>query len=226
MEAFRRMQRLLLPELESTTTTCSTADDPLRRFNRDTEWLAAGLLVVIFFAALAFAVLVPERHSTMADPLNKASQAKSGSSLTADAATLFRIVDLNAERSPSEIISGTTNRVDQGLPEAKAAAGSSSLPILVWGAEICSETTRATAQANGSKWSSAYQEDSARVIRTKIPPERYRSSGRLKAVDVKTRLIVLWHHSLLRSEKPQSWALFSDSSKRKKAAYTAAGGTP
>jgi hypothetical protein len=223
MEVFRRMQRLLPQELESTTTTCPAANDVLRRFSRDTEWLVAGLLGVLFFAALAFAVLVPERHPTTADLPNEASQAKSGSPLNADAATLFSIVDLNAKRSTSETISGTT-RVDHGLSEAKVAAASSSLPILVWGAEIGSETTRATAQANGSKWSPTYRQDSARVIRAKIPPERDRSSGRLKAVDVKARLIALWHQSLLRSEKPQRWALFSNLNRRKKVAYTAARG--
>lgn len=186
MEVFRRMQRLLFSKLESTTATCLAANDVLRRFNRDTEWLAVGLLGVVFFAVLVFAVLVPERHPTTANLPKEVDQAKSGSWPTADAVTPFRTID--AGRFTNQATLRTATHVDSGLTEAKAAA-SNSIPILVWGAEIGPETSRTVAQKNGTNRSPESGEDSARVIRAKIPPNRHRLPGRLKAVDVKTRLI-------------------------------------
>jgi hypothetical protein len=199
MEVFRRMQRLLFSKLKSTTATCLSANDVLKRFNRDTEWLAAGLLCVVFFAVLAFAVLVPERHPTTADLSKEFDQAKSDSPPTADAVTLFRTV--GAGRFTNQATLGTTTHVDSGFPEAKTAAASNSLAILVWGAEIGPETSRTVGQKNGINRSPESEEDSARVIRAKIAQNGYRSPGRLKAVDVKMRLIALWRQSLLRSEK-------------------------
>jgi len=66
-------------------------------------------------------------------------------------------------------------------------------------------------QANAPSWS-----------HTKIPNVRLRSSMRPRYVDVRTRLIALWHHSL-RHEKSRGGTLFSNLNRgaRKKAAYTA-----
>jgi hypothetical protein len=46
---------------------------------------------------------------------------------------------------------------------------------------------------------------------------------RPRFVDVKMRLIALWHQSLVRTERSRSWTLFSNSNKgeRKKVGYTA-----
>jgi hypothetical protein len=198
------------------------ANDVLRRFTRDTEWVAVGLLGAVFFVALAFAALVPERYPKTADPTKEASQAKPGSSLNADALALFRVVDLNAKRSTSEVTSGAATHVDQRITEnssktnlagMEAGAASTPSPALVSSPEI----GRTIARANASNWSP----DSARVIRARILQERYRSTGRLRAVDVKMRLIALWHQSLLRSEKARGWATFSNLNRRKKAAYAA-----
>jgi len=66
-------------------------------------------------------------------------------------------------------------------------------------------------QANAPSWS-----------HTKIPNVRLRSSMHPRHVDVKTRLIALWHQSL-RHEKSRGGTLFSNSNKgaRKKVGYTA-----
>jgi hypothetical protein len=181
-------------------------NDVLRRFSRDTEWVAAGLLGAVFFAALALAVLLPERHPNAADLTKEASQAKPGSSLSADAATHFRIVDLNAKRSTSEVTSETAPHVDQGfteisskesLAQMEATTGSTPPLVLVFSPGI----SRAIARTNASRSSPAHEQDSVRV-RLNIPKEKYRSSGRFRAVDVKMRLIALWRQSLRRSEKP------------------------
>jgi hypothetical protein len=78
-------------------------------------------------------------------------------------------------------------------------------------------------EANATSWSPANRPDSARVIRPKILDVKYRSSVRPRYVDVKTRLIALWHQTL-RGEKSRGWTLFSNSNKwqRKKISYTAA----
>jgi hypothetical protein len=38
------------------------ANAVLREFDRDTRWVAAGLLAILLLVALAFVVLFPERH--------------------------------------------------------------------------------------------------------------------------------------------------------------------
>src|SRR5208283_4959519 len=154
---------------------------------------------------------------------------QSGSLSNADLAALFGVEDLNAKK---EICSQVTSRMapsaDQGSADfsseknpaqTEAAAGVTPTPVLV----LSPEKGRLLAQANGSKWSPAHRRGSERVIRTKIPQERYRSAGRLRDVDVKMRLLALWHQSLVRSERSGSWTLFSNSRKgeRKKVSYTA-----
>jgi len=77
-------------------------------------------------------------------------------------------------------------------------------------------------QANATSWSSSHRSDSAHAAQTKIPNVRLRSSMHPRYVDVRTRLIALWHHSL-QHEKSRGGTLFSNSNKRarKKVGYTA-----
>jgi hypothetical protein len=203
-------------------------NDVLRSFNRDTGYLAAGLLGVVAFSALALATLVPERYSKTADLTKQTSQAQSGSLLNADFATLLNGGNLSAERSTSQVTSGTAASADQGFAEfssdenlarMKVAAAPTPAPVLM----LCPEMNRLLAQANGSKVTPARRPDFARVIGTRTPQERHKSSGRLRDVDVKTRLIALWHQSLQR-EKSHGWTLLSNSNKwrGKKISYTAA----
>ena len=79
------------------------ANDVLRKFNRDTRWVAAGLLGTLLLAALAFVVLLPERHTMTAVLSERASQAESGSSRNENAATGFRSTDLSANLSTSAV---------------------------------------------------------------------------------------------------------------------------
>ena len=63
--------------------------------------------------------------------------------------------------------------------------------------------------------------DSARVIHRKTPSGSYRSSIRRSIVDVRSRLIALWHQSL--RDKSRGWTPFSNSAKwqRENISYTA-----
>src|SRR6266436_7822754 len=74
---------------------------------------------------------------------------------------------------------------------------------------------------NVSDWSPPQPKQSAQAIRGKAPYRRCKWSVGLGDVDVKKRLIELWHQSLARTEKPRSWAIFSKLDRRKKAAFTA-----
>ena len=67
--------------------------------------------------------------------------------------------------------------------------------------------------ANATSWSSAHPYDFARVIQSKIHNIRHRSPARLRFVDVKMRLIALWHQSLARSQRPSAGQGFWNSNK-------------
>ena len=50
--------------------------DMIRRFNRDTWWVATGVLGTVIFAALVLAVLVQERHPKRHDLTQEASTSR------------------------------------------------------------------------------------------------------------------------------------------------------
>ena len=82
---------------------------------------------------------------------------------------------------------------------------------------------RNDAQANPDAGPLANRQDSARAIGPKARNASNRSSVASRTVDVKRRLIELWHQSLAKSEKSRSWTAFSNltGGAKKKAAYTA-----
>jgi hypothetical protein len=71
-------------------------------------------------------------------------------------------------------------------------------------------------------WSGADQPESARAARPRVHNLRHRFPFRPRLVDVRTRLIELWHQSLARVEKPRGWTLFSDphQTRSKKISYS------
>ena len=77
-------------------------NDVIRRFNRDTGWLATGVLGAMVFAALVFAVLVQERHPKAVDLTEGARQARGDLLLNANFATLSKVVGLNGKSSPAK----------------------------------------------------------------------------------------------------------------------------
>jgi hypothetical protein len=170
-----------------------------RRLNRDTTLVATGLLGAVIFAALVLALL--EYHPKADDLTMEASQTTGSGLLNADPFALGNVAGSNGQ-STTEITSQQAMSVDR---------------------EFTPEIKLLDVQANATSWSAANRPDSARVIRPKIPDVKYRSSVRPRYVDVKTRLIALWHQSL-RGEKSRGWTLFSNSNKwqRKKISYTAA----
>jgi hypothetical protein len=201
-------------------------NDVLRRFNRDTALLVVWILGALIFAALVLAVLIPDPRQRMTGLQRRAIHAESTPSLAGNAAKLVEVVDSNAKRSANQVLLGTLTHIDQGSSESsskeshgqtEAAAGSTPAPVLV-----LPEPRPSIATANVSSWSPPQPKQSANAIRGKAPYRRGISSGTPRDIDVKKRLIQLWHQSLARTEKEKarSWAMFSKSETKKKAAFT------
>jgi hypothetical protein len=152
----------------------------VRRLNRDTTWLATALLGTVIFAALVLAVQDSQPKAT--DLTKEARQTGGNLLLNANSAELSEVVGSNG-KSTDEITFGQATIVDHGFTP---------------------EMNHPHVQANTTSWSPAHRQDSARLIRPKISHERNRSSVRPGIVDVKIRLIALWHQSLARSERPHN----------------------
>ena len=169
--------------------------DVISRFNRDTWWLAAGVLGTVIFAALM--VAVQERQpKAVANTSNADSKMTPVPGSSVDHAFI--------ETPPQEIPSSQTE------PAA-------STPVLALTPE-----NRNDAQANPDAGPLTDRQDSARAIGPKARNASNRSSAASRSGDVKRRLIELWHQSLAKSES-RSWTAFSNltSGAKKKAAYTA-----
>jgi hypothetical protein len=196
------------------------------RFNRDTAWLAMGVVGALVFAALLLAV--QERSPKPADLTEEARQAEGNLSLNGKRGMHFTVVDLNQKNSNGKTIPEQSPSVDHRLLEISPQEDPSPRMETVASTQIPVETltpeiNHPDVEANANSWSSAHRQDSARVIRPKMHSLRYKSSPRPRLVDVKMRLIALWHQSLVGSERSRTWALFSNSNKgeRKKVGYTA-----
>jgi len=87
-------------------------------------------------------------------------------------------------------------------------------PLTVDPPTLSSKVDQPEAQASASPMLSVDPHDIARVVRPEIHSLRG-SSVRHRFVDVKLRLIELWHQSLAESERGRSLAILWSSEKRK-----------
>ena len=187
----------------------------ISRFNRDTVWLATGVLGTVIFAAVMVAVQECQR---------KATEAERDLLLNANPATVAGVV-ANTSNADGEMTPGPGSSVDHAFTEtppqeipSSQMEPAASTPVLALVPE-----NRNDAQANPDAGPLADRQDSARAIGPKARNVRNRSSAAFGSVDVKRRLIELWHQSLAKTEKSRSWTAFSNLNTRvnKKAAYTA-----
>ena len=167
----------------------------IKRFNRNTTWVATGLLAPVVFAALM--VALQERHAKAYNLTEEARQATVDPLVNGNPAAISDIVGSN-EKSTTEIASGQATSIDRGLTP-----------------------NQPNVLKNVTPSSPPERTDSARAIHTKTPSGRYRSSIRRSIVDVRSRLIALWHQSL--RAKSRGWTPFSKSDKwqRENISYTA-----
>ena len=169
--------------------------DVIKRFNRNTTWVATALLGFVVFGALI--VAFQERHAKVDD---KEARQTTGDLLNANPAAISEVVD-SKEKSTAEMTSAQATSVDRGLAP---------------------EINQPGAPATASSWSPANRLDSARVIRTKIPHVGRRKFVRHRLLDVKMRLLALWHQSLMPDEQARGWTPLSNKWRKKKISYTAA----
>jgi hypothetical protein len=171
--------------------------DVIRRFNRDTGWLATLVVGALVFAVLVLAALVQERYPKADDLTEAAIQTEPG-------------LLLNGKGSTDKLTSGQPSTVDHAFAESSPqqnpssqteVAASSSTPTLPFTREMKGQD----ASSIEDTWTPANPQDSGRVIGSKVSRARFRSSLRPRIVDVKMRLIALWHQSLVRSEKSRTW---------------------
>jgi len=222
----RALPAPVVPTQENSAALTRTSD-MIRRFNRDTWWVATAVLGTVIFATLMLAVQLQERHQRRHDLTQKTRQVERDLVLNANPTTLFRGVGLDGKdstgRTTSEQTSSPTHPPEIYPKEISSlqpeAAASTPTPVLA----SMPETNHINAQTKTSSWSPVIGRDSAGVIRPKIRKVRDRSSGSPRYVGVKRRLIELWHQSLTKSET-RSWTAFSklNSGVKKKTAYTAA----
>jgi hypothetical protein len=150
----------------------------IRRLNRNTTWVAAGLLGSVVFAALMVALQEPHRKAD--DLAEEPRQIRGDVLLNADSAAPSNVVGSNG-KSNDEIISEQATSVNHGLTL---------------------EINQPDVQAYASSWSPAHRQDTARLIPRNA---RRRPSVRPRFVHVKMRLIALWHQTLARNEKSRTW---------------------
>ena len=169
--------------------------DVIRGYNRDTAWVATGVLGAVVLAAIMLAV---HEHQS------NATQAKRDLLLNASPATVASLI-AQSSNSNGKMTSGSGSSVDHTFTEPPLEKTPTSIP------EFTPEKNR-----------NAQRQDSARV-EPKTRNVRNRSSLASRFIGVKRRLIELWHQSLAGGET-RSWTAFSklNSGVKKKTAYTAA----
>jgi hypothetical protein len=160
------------------------ASDKIRSFNRDTAWLATGVLSAVFLAALVIAV---REHQT------NATQAERDFLPNANATTVESVVAKSAN-SNENMTPGSGTGTDHALTKTPPQ-------------ELSPLETVPTAPAPTSVLAftlqthrDAPQQDSAKAPVSKTRNVRSRSSVASRFIGVKRRLIELWHQSLARSK--------------------------
>jgi hypothetical protein len=189
--------------------------DTIRKFNRDTIWLAAGVLGTVAFAALVLVIqeCQPKAKQAKSDLLENVDLERAGSALA-------KLSGSNGKVTPeqgSSVDHAFTETPILEIPSSESQPGGAT-PVL-----RLPPADRHGTQANRDSRISVHREDSTRKVEAKGRNARNRSSWFFRTVDVKRRLIELWHLSLARSARARTWTAFSNLHRgtSKKAAYTA-----
>jgi hypothetical protein len=175
------------------------------KFNRETAWLATGVVGTVVFAAIVLAV---EEHQPNAKPTES---------------------ELSVHGNPNSAAGIAKN----SNPNAESAASQDSTADLTiaktsLGEKVSSSRIVSATHASGLAFKTEashheHRQDGMRFKGSRTENEKNRSSVALSASAVKRRLVELWHQSLAQNDKSRSWTAFSHLNKgvHKKAAYTA-----
>ena len=182
-----------------TQGSAPATSDTISKFNRDTVWLATGILGTVVFAALMIAVQECQR---------KATEGERDLLLNANPATGTSVI-AKSSNSISQMPLGQASCVDRALTENSQQ-------------EIPSSQTEPVVSTVLALKTPETNRDGGQAIGARARNASNRSSGSPRYVGVKRRLIELWHQSLAKSET-RSWTAFSNLNReeRKKAAYMA-----
>ena len=180
--------------------------DTIVKFNRDTGWLAAGVVGTVIFAALVLAV---QEHLPNAAPTERYTSANPNP--TAMTSVVAKNTNPDGELTPARgssvdrAVTKPSGDETVSPPARESAAPTSGLAL--------------KPQADHHP----HRQDSTRERTSKTSTGKKRSSVALGSVAVKRRLIELWHQSLANRAKSRSWTAFWHLNKGgdKKAAYTA-----
>jgi hypothetical protein len=178
-------------------------------------------------AAIILAVAVQDRHPKAVDVAGETAQGRSEFLFNASSAAFFKNGASDNQKSTAEATPGQASSVEtfdgnsrQEHPSSRpAAAATIPSPAFAFAPEI----NQTNGPANPGSWSPVQRQDSVGVKQLKIRNSGRRTSVARRYVDVKTRLIALWHQSLARSERARTWTAYSNLKRgvKKKAAYTA-----
>ncbi len=210
---------------QESSVSLSGTSAVLRRFDSDTRLLTTGILVVLVFAAFVLAVPFPEHNSNAVESTERV-QTQGKLLPNTNFSALSKEVILIGKGSAGEITPSQATGIDHAVGEVSQkenptaqmeAAASTPTPVLALTPEINHTNTQVAANLG----SPADWEDHARPIGLNIIRARSSGAVRPKFVDVKMRLIALWHQSL-RSERSRTWTQFWNLNKgeRKKVGYT------
>ena len=181
--------------------------DVIRSYNRDTAWLATGVLAAVALAALLLGV--GERQP-------KATQAERDLLTNANAATVESVF-AKSSNSNCKMTPGSSSSVDYAFTKTPQQEIPSSQMEPAASTQIFAPAF--TSQKNRD----APRQDFTQAPAPKTRNVRNRSYAASRFINVKRRLIQLWHQSLARDQKPQSWTALLKLNRgvRRKAAYTA-----
>ena len=181
--------------------------DVIKGYNRDTAWLATGVLGAVVLAALMLAIKERQPKATQAER-NLLPNANSAAVESAGA---------KGSSSTGKMTSGPGSSIDPTFTEPPLhEIPSSEMKSAV-------STPISAAASTPQKNHDAPRQELAQAPAPKTRNVRNRSSVASRIIDVKRRLIEPWRQSLARSET-RSWAAFSklNGGIVRKAAYTAA----
>jgi hypothetical protein len=163
----------------------------IARLNRNTTWVAMGLLAPVVFAAVM--VAVRDSHPKTNDLTDVPAQIKSDALPNANPVAVSKVTD-SIEKNTDEIISGQAKSVDFGITPQTNQDHHAAQAI---------ESSRASPQPGF-----------VRVVRPKIPQLAHRPRIP-RSVSVKARLLALWHLNLVQKKALAVGPRSSNSAKKK-----------
>ena len=189
-------------------------NDVLRRYDRQTMLVASGLLICTILGAVVVAVQEPEKKAAYHAPAE--NSISDNGAVNSNPTALSDVRSMNAESANSEMGSGQTISIDR--TETVISPGKNSSPQMNPAEPIQTPAPSLISEVSepNARWvSSVDRPDIARVNRPKICKSWYRASARLRFVDVKARLVALWHESLAQNKSDRGWAARWSSRKAK-----------